>query len=502
MRKKVIIIGAGVGGLATACLLAKAGFDVHIYEKNKLAGGKAGQLKAKGFTFDTGPSWFLMPEVFEHFFTLLGEDMKKLLRLQRLSPSYQIYFKDTLLGTTKIYGDAAKDIKTLQSHEPHVKELLQEYIADASYKYKLAMDEFLYKNTSSKLDFLNPRMLLQAHKLNVLSNLDEFVRERFLSPEIQAILLYPAAFIGTDPKQTPALYSLLSHIDFTQGVYYPKGGMYALVETLESLAKKYGVKITYSKPVEKIIVGSSRVQGVVVSGKKKLADVVISNTDRRHTEQVLLPRPDRSYSTRFWKKQTYAPSALLMYLGVSGKISHLEHHTVVFAKEWDKKFSRLFNNRKLPKDPSFYVSMPSKTNASVAPKNHEALFVLVPVPAGLAYKDDELKKYSNEIIATMQQTLSIPGLKSRIVYKKLFCRQDFENKFNSYRGSAFGLSHTLKQSAMFRLPNQHKKLDNLLFVGADTNPGIGLPMCMISAELAYKRIINDTSSGPLKTSIS
>lgn len=498
MSKRVIIIGSGVGGLASACLLAKAGYNVELFEKNKQLGGKAGQFKAKGFTFDTGPSWLLMPEVFEHFFDLLGEDIDKLLPLKRLSPSYQVTFKDTLLGAVKIYGNPARDIETLQTFEPNSKEQLKEYMSEVKSIYKIALEEFLYRNYNSRLDLVTPKNILKASKLNVLSNLDDYVAKRFISPEARAILTYPSAFLGTDPARAPALYRLLSHIDFAQGVYYPKGGMYKLIESLHLLAKQYGVKVHRNYPVDKILIDAGRATGVQSKGKEYKADVVISNTDRHHTETVLLDPKYRGYPASFWKKSTYGPSALLIYLGVSGKIQSLQHHNLIFAREWNKKFSRLFSDHKLPNDPSFYLCMPSKTNKTTAKKNHESLFVLVPVPAGLAYKDEKLEAYSKDIIRTLQTSLHIPDLEKRIVYKKLFCRQDFETEFNAYRGSAFGLSHTLRQSATFRPSNKHKKISNLLFVGADTTPGVGLPMCIISAELAYKRIINDSSPGPLK----
>lgn len=498
MDRHVIIIGAGFGGLATACLLGKAGYRVTIYEKNDQAGGRLGLIEAEGFRFDSGPSWFLMKDVFEHFFGLLDQDLDNLVELQRLSPSYQVLFKDTLMGAVKMYGETDRDTATLESYEPRSREQLKDYIEQSSYKYEVAKREFLYKNYNSRADFFTPKLIREGVKLNVLSNVQKFVTKQFSSREIQTILQYPLAFLGTDPKKAPAIYSLMSHLDFTQGVYYPKGGMYELTQILVRLAESYGVNIQLNQPVDKILCKNGRAQGVMVNGEKIKGDVVISNADIHHTEQALLDKKDRAYSGRYWAKRTVAPSALLLYLGVSGRYPDLEHHNLVFSKNWDKKFSALFGKKKLPKDPSFYVCNPSKTNPSVAPNDHENLFVLVPVPAGVRYSDEQLEKFSNEVLEAMESSLHLKGLRQRIVYKKAFCRKDFEQQYNSYRGSALGLSHTLKQTAVFRPSNQHKKLPNLLFVGANTTPGIGLPMCLISAELAYKRIINNTSSSPLK----
>jgi phytoene desaturase len=498
MSKKVVIIGAGVGGLATACILAQSGYDVSIYEKNNQPGGRAGIFKANGFTFDTGPSWYLMPEIFEHFFELLGEDVNKLLKPQRLSPSYKVFFKDSLLGTTTITGDPALDRKTLNAIEPGAAAKLDTYLAKAEEQYVIATKQFLYKNYDSLTDFLTPQMLTQGLKMNVFSSMDSYVSRYFTTAELRKIMQYHLVFLGASPKNAPALYNIMSHVDFNQGVYYPKNGIHSLTKTLVKLAKNRGVSIHLNQPVKEIASNGYNATGVVLAdGTSVPADVVISNADMAHTELSLLGQSDRSYSKRYFDKRTLAPSALLLYLGVDKTYANLEHHNLVFSKNWKANFDAIFKTKKWPHDPSFYVCNPNKTDAKLAPKGSENLFVLVPLPATTRYTQKELETYAEWILETMEKTMHLRGLRKHITYKKIYAAKDFEADYNSLQGSALGFAHTLKQTAVFRPNNVSKKLSNLYYVGANTVPGIGLPMCLISAELIYKRLTDDTSAGPL-----
>lgn len=517
MQKKVIIIGSGYGGLASACIFGQAGYQVTVFEKNSQFGGKAGMLEvyqskdgtwkestttrsSLKFRFDRGPSWYLMPDIFEHFFQLIGEDIHTHLTLKKLQPSYQVIFKDTLLGSTKIYGDLDKDAATFEAFEPKAGSKIKAYVDSSSYQYNIAVSKFLYKNYNSFLDFFTPQMMSEGLKLNVLSTMQKYVAKRFESTEIQKILQYPLVFLGASPRSAPALYNIMSHVDFKQGVYYPMGGIYALTETLVKLAKARNVELHSSKPVEKILVSGSRATGVRAQGVDYPADIVISNADIQFTEDKLLDSEYRSYSKRYWKKRVLAPSALLLYLGVKANYQFLEHHNLVFSKDWDKNFSQIFGSKKFPTDPSFYVCNPNKTDPSVAPSGYENLFVLVPISAGAKYDDEKLKIYVNKILETIEQVMHLDGLRDNIVYQKSYCVKDFEADYNAYKGSALGIAHTLRQTAVFRPRNQHKKIPNLLFAGGNTTPGIGLPMCLISAELAYKRVLGDQSSEPLDPS--
>lgn len=497
-----IIIGGGLGGMATAALLGKAGYRVSLYEKNKRLGGKAGIYKKGGFTFDMGPSWYLMPDVFEHFFATMGEDVTKLMPLIRLTPSYRVFFKDRDL-VVDITGDLEKDLATFEKIEPGVTPRFKEYLARSEEQYTIAMEGFVYKNYDSVKDFFTLEALVKGAKLRVFSNMHRYVKRYFKTDEMQKIMEYTLVFLGSSPYNTPALYSIMTHIDFNMGVFYPEGGINQIVTSIGSLMEKHGVATHIGKPVEEIVIENGKAVGVRVGGKVVEADLVVSNADRHFTETVLTPQPYRSIPDSAWEKSTLAPSAYIMYLGVKGRIPELTHHNLLFAKNWEENFSHIFGKDKLlPTDPSFYVCAPSVTDDAVAPKDHENLFVLVPIPAGIEVSDTWLTVYGDGILKTMEEEMGIPDLRKRIVVREVYSAENFAADYNSFQGSALGLAHTLKQTAIFRPNNVNKKVSNLYYVGADTNPGIGMPMCLISAELLLKRLRKDRTSYPLRQPVS
>lgn len=498
MKKTAIIIGSGFGGLGTAALLGKAGYKVTVIEKNEMVGGRASTFTADGFTFDMGPSWYLMPDVFEHFFDLLGEDVNKQLDLKKLAPSYRIFYKDSD-QKVDIYSDLKRDLPTIEALEKGAGEALQRYLDQAGYQYGVAKDRFMYKNYDSIRDFFTKEMAMEGRKLSVLSNMDRYVGKYFKSDQMQKIMQYPLVFLGSSPFNTPAIYNIMSHIDFSMGVYYPQGGIYKITEALAAIAEKHGAKMLVNTPVAKIIVENGTAVGIrTENGKELRADIVISNADIHHTEQKLLEPAYRTKSDRYWKSRTLAPSALMMYLGVKGRLPSLTHHNLLFSNDWKQNFAEIFDQPKWPSDPSLYVCAPSKTDPTVAPRGHENLFVLVPIASGLEYTEETLEAYADKVLDTMEREMGLPGLRDKIVYKRLFSVKDFSERYNSYQGTALGLAHTLKQTAIFRPNNISKKVKNLYFAGAGTNPGIGMPITLISAELVYKRIVGDKTSGPLK----
>lgn len=496
LGKSAIVIGAGIGGLGSACLLAKAGWAVTVVEKNEQPGGRVGLIETGGFKFDSGPSWFLMKDVYEHFFELLGEDLNQHLRLQKLTPSYRVFYK----GSGKqvdIYSESKKAAAVFEELEPGGGRQLRQYLDQAAGQYRVAKDRFMYKNYDSARDFLTPEMLVDGQKLNVLSNMHSQIIKQFKNSEARKLLEFPALFVGTAPSRTPALYGVLNHALF-DGVYYPAGGMYEIVKALVKIAEDCGVKFRLNSPLSKIIVKNGRASGVeMANGKRQMANLVISNADMHHTETKLLEPKYRTKSAQYWQKRTLAPSALLIYLGLKGKLPSLAHHNLLFCEDWRRNFKEIFDGKLCPADPSFYVCCPSKTDVSVAPKGHENLFVLVPIPSGFKYTAGELETFADKILATMESEMNVPDLRQKIVYKQLFAVKDFAERYNSYQGSALGLSHTLRQTAAFRPNNVNKKVKGLYYVGAGTNPGIGIPPALISAELMYKRIIGDKTSGPL-----
>lgn len=494
----MIIIGSGFGGLGSAAILAKAGYGVKVLEKNEQVGGRASQFKANGFTFDAGPSWYLMPDVFEHFFELLGEKVEDHLNLKKLAPSYRIFYKDDN-RQVDIYSDLEKDLPTVEALEPGAGEALKRYLDQAGYQYSVAKDRFMYKNYDSVRDFFTREMAVEGRKLSVLTNMDRYVRKYFKTDAMQKIMQYPLVFLGSSPYNTPAIYNIMSHIDFNMGVFYPQGGIYEITKALKAIAEKNGAKFVVNTAVEQITIEQGRAVGVkLANGQEIRADIVISNADIHHTEQDLLEPQYRTKSKKYWAKRTLAPSALIMYLGVKGKIPSLTHHNLLFSKDWKQNFGEIFDNPQWPSDPSLYICNPSKTDLSVAPKDHENLFVLVPIASGLDYNEVERETYADKILQTMENEMNLPSLRQNIVYKKYFSVKDFAARYNSQQGTALGLAHTLKQTAIFRPNNTSKKVHNLYYVGAGTNPGIGMPITLISAELMYKRLINDKTAGPLK----
>lgn len=491
--KRVIIIGGGIGGLATANLLAQEGYEVTIYEKNDQLGGRAGQFKKDGFTFDTGPSWYLMPGVFDHYFSLLGTSAHKELDLVRLSPAYKLYSGSDAVIIT---GNLETDAQTFESYESGSGEKLKQYTNKSKEIYRLALKHFLYSNFDKKRDLLHKDIISRGARFSMLAStpIHSYVSKFISHPMLQQILEYPMVFLGSSPYKAPALYSMMSALDFDEGVYYPKGTMYAVVESLLRIGKRLGVSYKSQREVASIDVdkqgratGISLVDNTVIS-----ADYIISNADLPFTETKLLQRKWQSYPQSYWNKKEPSPSALLMYLGVKGEIPEFEHHTLLFTKHWSDNFTAIFDTKVIPTPASLYISKTSKSD-STAPKGHENIFVLVPLPADISLTPAETEILADTYLAQIKDTTGV-DLKSRTVSRTLFGPSDFVTKYNAWQGTMLGPSHILSQSAFFRTPNKSKKVSNLYYVGASTVPGIGVPMCLISAELVLKRIKKDTAA--------
>lgn len=500
MAKKAVIIGAGIGGLATSALLAKAGYEVVVVEKNKHVGGRAGLHKAKGFTFDTGPSWFLMQEIFEHFYSLLDRSLEQELDLVKLSPAYRVFFEEDHQSPVDITGNAKLDGDTFESIEPGSRDKLMTYINRAENTYTIATKSFLYTNFTDYSRFLKPSVVKTLPTMLGMSirSIDSYVGHFVESPKLKKILEYPMVFLGTSPYRAPALYHLMSYLDFRQGVFYPQGGMYTIIESIASIASSLGVKIQTSVNVEYITTESGKATGVrCENGRKIPADIVISNADLHFTETQLLSEEHQTYPESYWKKKMPSPGAILLYLGVKGAMPALTHHNLIFSTDWQKNFREIFDDNQYPHPASMYICKPSTTDTTVAPEGHENIFVLVPVPANTNISQADIERHTERYIDQMSTMANIPDFKKRIVYKKIVTPINFAEELNAWRGSALGLAHPLLQSALWRPRNKSKKLPNLFYVGGNTLPGIGLPMCLISSELVYKHLANDTSSGPV-----
>lgn len=498
MTKHVVIIGAGIGGLATANILAKAGYKVSVYEKNDQPGGRAGTRTVDGFVFDTGPSWYLMPDVFEHYFSLFGRSVHKELDLTRLSPAYKVFYEHE--SPLVVTSDIKKDAAMFESIESGAGNQLKNYVTKGDVIYKLSLKHFLYTNFSSARDFAKLDILRSGHTMTKLAftPIDGYVRKFVRDRRLQQILEYPMVFLGSSPFSAPAIYSLMSALDFREGVFYPQGGLYTIIDRIVAIGQELGVAYHYNSPVKRIVTEGKNVTGIQLqNGAFVAADIVISNADLHHTETKLLDTADRSYPAKYWDKRQAGPSALLMYLGVKGLVPELEHHNLFFVDDWKGNFDSIFVDKKLPSPASIYICKPSTSDTSVAPRGHENIFVLVPLPAGMKLDKKQTAQAADVYLEQIESKIKIKDLRKRIVTKQYFGPDDFVDKFNAWQGTALGPSHILRQSAIFRTPNKSKKVAGLYYVGGSTTPGIGLPMCLIGAELVYKRIAGDKRGGPI-----
>ena len=498
IQKTVLVVGGGIGGLAVASMLAKKGYHVTLIEKNTQLGGRARLYKRDGFVFDIGPSWYMMPDIFEHYFTLMGEDIHEYLELKRLSPSYRIFLEDENVHTHyDFYSDMEKNATLFESIEKGAGEKLKEYISKTGYQYHIAKNEFMYKNYDTIFDFFNKRVMTEGRKLPLFSKVSKIVNGYFKNEILRKVLQFQTVLLGTSPNDTPGIYSMMNYVDFVDGVWYPQGGIYKIIEALVSIAKKNGVTFITGTEVQKITVHDGVVKGVVANNQSYDADIVVVNADIEHVDSKLLDTKYRMRSKSSWNKMVMSPSAFIMYIGMKDLVPNLEHHNLLFTKDWNKNFDQIFKRPERPNSPSLYVCAPSKSDTTVAPHGKENLFILVPVAAGLLFSENEKLEYRDKVLEYVEKHMHIPDFRKRIEFVDMYTIDDFSKDYNSFKGSALGPAHTLGQTALFRPNNINKKVKNLFYVGAGTNPGIGMPVCLISAELAYKRIENIQDHSPL-----
>jgi 1-hydroxy-2-isopentenylcarotenoid 3,4-desaturase len=508
----VVIIGGGIGGLASAALLARAGHSVTLLEANSTLGGRAGNWEKNGFRFDTGPSWYLMPEVFDHFYRLLGTSAAEQLELVTLDPGYRVYFEGHA-EPLDIAASREENIELFEGIQRKAGARLDRYLDSAELTYELAKRYFLYTSFAKLGPLLNREVLGHLPRLvrQLTRPLSSLAARTVKDDRLRKVLGYPAVFLGASPYTAPSMYHLMSHLDLADGVQYPIGGFARVIQSIADLAVAEGVTMIRSAKVTRIVVEDSRATGVeYVDARKRphalVADLVVSAADLHHSETELLEPEQQTYPQKYWDRATPGPSAVLLYLGVRGELPELEHHTLLFAENWREGFDAIFgSNQHVPAPASLYVCKPSGIDSAVAPDGHENLFVLVPVPAdaslgkgGVGGKGDrQIEAVADAVIGQIAEWTGIPDFASRITLRRTVGPGDFASELNSWRGTALGPAHILKQSALFRARNKSKKVQNLYFVGGSTIPGVGLPMCLISAEVLLKRIIGDHSTTPL-----
>ncbi|ELY80623.1 phytoene desaturase [Natrinema pellirubrum DSM 15624] len=485
--ESVVVIGSGIGGLSTACYLADAGADVRVIEKNEQLGGRASRLEKDGFRFDMGPSWYLMPDVFERFFAEFGRTPSDYYDLEHLDPHYRIFFKDG--DRVDVTPDLERTKAVFEEYEQGAGEALERYLEKSKENYEVGMEHFVYEDRPRLRDYLDLDVARQARGLSLLGSMQGHVEGYFDHPKLQQIMQYTLVFLGGSPTNTPALYNLMSHVDFNLGVWYPEGGIGAVVDGVTDLGRELGVEYETGRPATEIKGRTGGFEVETASGPIP-ADLVVSNADYAHTEQELLTPERRGYDADYWEDRTYAPSAFLLYLGVEGEVDELAHHTLVLPTDWQDHFDQIFEDPQWPDDPAYYLCVPSETDDTVAPEGHSTLFALVPIAPGLEDTPEIRDEYRDRVLDDIAANTGT-DLRDRIVLEERFTVSDFASRYNSHDGTALGMAHTLRQTALFRPPHRSKEVDGLYFVGGDTTPGIGMPMCLISGELTADAVLDD-----------
>lgn len=487
-KKKVIVIGSGFAGLSAACFMAKEGYAVTLLEKNNSAGGRARKFEAAGFLFDMGPSWYWMPDVFERFFAQFDKKATDYYHLIRLNPSYQvIYSQHEKWNIPKDIEDLAI---MLEQIEIGAANKLKLFLAEASVKYEVGMKDLVFKPGRSLSEFMSIDFFKGLLKLDLFTSHSQHVRKYFTNPKIISLLEFPVLFLGAKPQDTPALYSLMNYADIQLGTWYPLGGMYKIVEGMVELATSLGVEIKYNQAVTGFNTKSGRVEAVKTADVNYDCDIVIAGADYHHIDQEVLSLPNRNYTAAYWDKRTMAPSSLLFYIGIDKKIVGLQHHNLFFDEDFGKHAIEIYDHPQWPSKPLFYVCCPSVTDPSVAPAGKENLFILIPVAPGIEDNDQIREKYFN-IVMDRLETLIGQSIRPHIVYKRSYAHKNFMEDYNSFKGNAYGLANTLKQTAILKPSIKSKKLNNLYFTGQLTVPGPGVPPSLISGEVVAKEIIKN-----------
>ncbi|MFI8377958.1 phytoene desaturase family protein [Leeuwenhoekiella sp. NPDC079379] len=477
MPKKIVILGSGFSSLAAACYLAKEGHEVDLYEKNSSLGGRARQLKRDGFTFDMGPSWYWMPDVFDRFFADFGKKTADYYTLEKLGPAYSVYFGK---GDYITIEDTLEKIKkTFEELEPGSAAKLQEFIDDAGKNYDIAIKDVVYRPGISPFELVTPATIKKIGSF--FSTISKEVRKSFKNKRLVEILEFPVLFLGAKATNTPAFYSFMNYADFGIGTFHPKNGMFSVVTAMINLAKELGVNFNTDSEVSRIRTEGTQATGIVVNGKNIEADIVLSGADYHHTE-TLLPKNLRQYSEDYWESKVFAPSSLLFYVGFDKKIENVNHHTLFFDVDFEKHARDIYDVPEWPDDPLFYANFPSITDSSMAPRGKEAGFFLIPLAPGLHDTPELRTLYFDKIIDRLED-LTNQEVKKNIIFKESFCVNDFVEEYHSYKGNAYGMANTLLQTAFLRPKLKSKKVTNLYFTGQLTVPGPGVPPSLISGKL-------------------
>jgi phytoene desaturase len=488
---KALVIGAGFAGLSAASFLAKKGWDVTIVEKNEMPGGRARKFEAEGFTFDMGPSWYWMPDVFEKYFGSFGKKVSDFYELQRLDPSYRVYFEKATWDLPANY-EALKNL--FESIEPGAANALDLFLAEAKYKYEVGVGKLVYQPSISITEFIDYELIKGVFKLDVFQSMKTHIARYFKHPYIQFLMEFPVLFLGALPENTPALYSLMNYADIKGGTWYPQNGMYSIVDGMVKVAKSLGVQFKLGEEVMHVEVENGTANKVVTrlndTGIENIYsfDVLVGAGDYHHIETNLLEKKYQSYSKKYWDSRVLAPSSLLFYVGLNKKLNGVTHHSLFFDTDFSVHGNEIYNNPMWPSNPLFYASVPSVTDASVAPVGCENLFLLIPIAAGLEGDTAEIREaYFNILMDRLEKKWG-QSIKDAIIYKRSYAVADFKNDYHSFKGNAYGLANTLLQTAFLKPSCKSKKVKNLYYTGQLTVPGPGVPPSLISGEVVANLI--------------
>ncbi|MFV8355998.1 phytoene desaturase family protein [Flavobacterium sp. XS1P32] len=480
--KKITIIGSGFSALAASAYLAQSGYDVTVFEKNDAIGGRARQLKKDGFTFDMGPSWYWMPDVFERFFADFGKKTTDYYELIKLSPAYRVYYGIDDFIT--IADNLTEIIAAFEAIEKGSGALLQDFMARAKSNYDIAIKDLVYRPGVSPLELITPKTAMKVGEF--FSNISRDVRKKFKNKKLIQILEFPVLFLGAKPSDTPSFYSFMNYADFGLGTWHPKTGMFDVVRAMESLAKELGVKFQTNANIDKIIIENKTAVAIQVNGERIDSDLVLSGADYHHTE-TLLEQEHRAYTEKYWDSRVFAPSSLLFYVGFNKKIDNISHHALFFDVDFYQHAKDIYDEPQWPKEPLFYANFPSLTDKTAAPEGMESGFFLIPLAPGINDTEALREEYFDKIIDRFE-TLTGQSIKNNIIFKQSFCKNDFVSEYNSYKGNAYGMANTLLQTAFLRPKLKSKKVKNLYFTGQLTVPGPGVPPALISGKLVSELI--------------
>ena len=488
MKKHIYIIGSGFSSLSASCYLAKAGFKVTVLEKNDTLGGRARQFKKDGFTFDIGPSWYWMPDVFERFFADFGKKPEDYYTLDRLDPGYEVYFGEK--SSIKIPSNLEEIYQIFEAEEKGSAKHLKSFLDAAKSNYDIAVKDMVYKPGVSPLELVSTKTIARVSQF--FSTIRKQVRKNIKSQKLIQILEFPVLFLGAKPDNTPAFYNFMNYADFGLGTWHPRGGMYKVVEGMVSLGESLGVDFRTDVNVEKILTDDkSKVSGLMINGETIKTDLVLSGADYHHTE-TMLDEKLRQYSEKYWDKKIFAPSSLLFYVGFDKKIENVSHHTLFFDSDFDQHAKEIYDNPKWPNNPLFYSSFTSITDNPAAPEGKEAGVFLIPLAPGIEDNNELRELYFNKIMDRFEQ-LTNQSVRENILFKKSFCVNDFKEDYNSYKGNAYGMANTLLQTAFLRPKIKSSKVNNLYFTGQLTVPGPGVPPALISGKIATDLILKTQS---------